>query len=108
MREAGAQRLAQFSLALLRKLPRRERLLLRLNIVQGVSIYRIARMHNVSQPTVSRWLQRARVQTLKTIRDIVRDELSIHDREFDSILYLVRSQIDLSFSRLLGETKDYR
>jgi RNA polymerase sigma-70 factor, ECF subfamily len=91
----------------LRKLPRRERLILRLNLVQGVSMDRIAKMHNVSQPTVSRWLQRARLQILKTIRDVVRDELSVHDREFDSILYLVRSQIDVSFSRLLGETNDY-
>ena len=90
----------------LRRLPRRERLILRLNLVQGVSMDRIAKMHNVSQPTVSRWLQRARVQILKTIRDVVRDELSIHDREFDSMLYLVRSQIDVSFSRLLGETND--
>jgi RNA polymerase sigma-70 factor (ECF subfamily) len=91
----------------LRELPRRERLILRLNLVQGVSLERIAKMHGVSQPTVSRWLQRARVQVLKTIRDVVRDELCIHDREFDSVLYLVRSQIDVSFSRLLGETNDY-
>jgi RNA polymerase sigma-70 factor (ECF subfamily) len=90
----------------LRKLPRRERLILRLNLVQGVSLDRIAKMHNVSQPTVSRWLQRARVQILKTIRDVIRDELHIQDHEFDSVLYLVRSQIDVSFSRLLGETNE--
>ena len=90
----------------LRKLPRRERLILRLNLVQGVSMDRIAKMHNVTQPTVSRWLQRARVEIMKTIRDVVRDELNIHDRDFDSVLYLVRSQIDVSFSRLLGETDD--
>jgi RNA polymerase sigma-70 factor (ECF subfamily) len=94
----------------LRRLSPRERLILRLHMVEQISMDRIAKMHNVSQPTISRWLQRARVEILRTVRDLVRTEVNLDDGEFDSLLRALRSQVDFSFSRLLadngeGETK---
>ncbi len=90
----------------LRRLSSRERLILRLNMVEGISMERIAKMHGVSQPTISRWLQQARVAILNTVRDLVRDELAVNDGEFDSLLRALRSQVDLSFSRIFGEVRD--
>jgi RNA polymerase sigma-70 factor len=90
----------------LRRLSPRERLILRLNMVEKISMDRIAKMHNVTQPTISRWLQQARVDILRTVRDLVRTELDVDDGEFDSLLRALRSQVDFSFSRLLGDTSD--
>jgi RNA polymerase sigma-70 factor (ECF subfamily) len=90
----------------LRRLSSRERLILRLNMVEGISMDRIARMHGVSQPTISRWLQQSRLEILRTVRDLVRDDLDVDDGEFDSLLRLLRSQVDFSFSRLLADSRE--
>lgn len=83
----------------LRQLPRRERLILRMNLVEKVSTTRIAAMYKVSQPTVSRWIQRC-VRTIReTVDDLVCDELDIDARELESLLLLVRSQIELTISQ---------
>jgi RNA polymerase sigma-70 factor (ECF subfamily) len=90
----------------LRRLSSRERLILRLNMVEGISMDRIAKMHGVSQPTISRWLQQSRLEILRTVRDLVRDDLDVDDGEFDSLLRLLRSQVDFSFSRLLTDSRE--
>jgi RNA polymerase sigma-70 factor, ECF subfamily len=83
----------------LRQLPRRERLILRLNLVEKVSTARIAAMYNVSQPTVSRWIQRSARAIQETVKVLVCDELGIDSGELDSLLQLVRSQIEITISR---------
>jgi RNA polymerase sigma-70 factor (ECF subfamily) len=83
----------------LSQLPRRERLILRMNLVEKVSTTRIAAMYKVSQPTVSRWIQRSARAIQETVKVLVCDELDIDARELDSLLQLVRSQIEITISR---------
>jgi len=83
----------------LRQLPRRERLILRMNLVERVSTTRIATMYKVSQPTVSRWIQRASRTIYETVKYLVCDELEIGTAELESLLALVRSQIEITISR---------
>ena len=52
----------------LARLPERERTLLRLHIVNGVSVEKIGQMFAVSQPTASRWLAAARATLLDDIK----------------------------------------
>ena len=73
-------------------------------VARGETLTSIAKMHGVTQSTISRWLQRARVEILRTVRDLVRTELDVDDAELDSLLRALRSQVDFSFSRLLGDT----
>ena len=82
----------------LRRLPERERLVLRMNLVERVSTTRIARLYKVSQPTVSRWIQRTSRHIFTTVKDLVCDELAIDTREMESLLLLVRSQIEITLS----------
>jgi RNA polymerase sigma-70 factor (ECF subfamily) len=82
----------------LRQLPRRERLVLRMNLVEKVSTTRIALMYKVSQPTVSRWIQRSARTIHETVKELVCDELDIDTRELESLLLLVRSQIEITIS----------
>jgi hypothetical protein len=82
----------------LRQLPQRERLVLRMNLVERVSTTRIATLYKVSQPTVSRWIQRTARHIFATVKDLVCDELDIDTRELESLLLLVRSQIEITLS----------
>src|SRR6476469_600624 len=54
----------------LRQLSRRERLILRMNLIERVSTTRIATMYNVSQPTVSRWIHRSARAIYATVKDL--------------------------------------
>lgn len=83
----------------LRRLPRRDRLILRMNLVEKVSTTRLATMYKVSQPTISRWIQRSSRTIFDTVKDLVCDELEVDTRELQSLLSLVRSQIDITISR---------
>lgn len=88
----------------LRQLTRRDRLILRLNLVERVSTTRIAEMYKVNQSTVSRWIQRSAQSIFATVKDLVCDELEIDTREMQSLLLLVRSQIELTMSQSEGNS----
>ena len=88
----------------LRQLPRRDRLILRMNVVQRVNTAKIASMYKVNQSTVSRWIQRAAERIFAVVKEIVCDELQIDTLEMESILGLVRSQIDLTLSHVTGDS----
>lgn len=83
----------------LRALSDRERLVLRLNLNHRVSTTKLAAMYGVSQPTISRWIQRAARTIFKKVKELVCDELEIDTRELQSLLFLVRSQIEISISQ---------
>jgi RNA polymerase sigma-70 factor (ECF subfamily) len=86
----------------LRQLTRRERLILRMNLVERISVTRIAAIYKVSQPTVSRWIQRSARRIFATVKALVCDELQIDTRELESLLLLVRSQIEITLSAASG------
>jgi RNA polymerase sigma-70 factor (ECF subfamily) len=83
-------------------LPRRERLLLRLHLLEGLSLSRIAKMQAVSQPTVSRWLQKAREDIVAAMRYSLRDRNGVNESEFESIVGLIGSRLDFSLSTAIG------
>jgi RNA polymerase sigma-70 factor (ECF subfamily) len=88
----------------LRELTTRDRLVLRMNVVDRISTTRIAAIYKVSQPTVSRWIQRSARTIFATVKDLVCDELEIDSRELDSLLVLVRSQIEITISQVNGDS----
>ena len=83
-------------------LPRRERLLLRLHLLEGLSLSRIAKMQSVTQPTVTRWLQKARDDIVAAMRGALRDRIGVNDSEFESIVGLIGSKLDFSLSTAIG------
>ncbi len=83
----------------LRKLAPRDRLILRLNLIERVSTTKLATTYGVSQPTVSRWIQRAADQIFSTVKEMLCDELKIDTNDLHSLLALVRSQIDFTLSK---------
>lgn len=87
-----------------RQLSDRERLVLRLNLNERVSTTRLAAMYKVSQPTVSRWIQRAAHSIFARVKELVCDELDIDTREMESLLLLMRSQIEINISQASSVT----
>ena len=82
-------------------LPDRDRLLLRLTTVSGLSHEQIANIYKVNQSTVTRWIARARGEVLAATERIVCGKLGVQRDEFMSLAGLLVSRIDLSISRVL-------
>jgi RNA polymerase sigma-70 factor (ECF subfamily) len=83
----------------------RQRNLLRHHIVDGLTIDEVGRIYAVHRATAARWIADARAQLLTRTQQLLRTRLRIGDTEVDSIVRLVRSQLDLSVHRLLGGRK---
>jgi RNA polymerase sigma-70 factor (ECF subfamily) len=79
----------------------RDRALLRLHLVNGLSMERAGQMFGVSQPTASRWLAAARDALLDDVKATLHAELRVSSLEMKSLADLVASRLDLSLSELL-------
>ena len=79
-----------------------DRHLLRLYFVDQLSTYELATLFRVSQPTISRWLRSTRETVYKETRRHLQARLGLSQRDFQSFLALLDSQLELSISQLLG------
>jgi RNA polymerase sigma-70 factor (ECF subfamily) len=79
-----------------------DRHLLRLYFVDQLSMYELATLFRVTQPTISRWLKSTRETVYKETRRHLQARLGLSQRDFQSFLALLDSQLELSISQLLG------
>jgi RNA polymerase sigma-70 factor (ECF subfamily) len=79
----------------------RDRLLLKLTIVSGLSHEQLANIYSVNQSTITRWIARAREQVLAVTEREVCSKLGMPPGEFRSLAGLLVSRLDLSISRVL-------
>lgn len=84
----------------LESLTPRERTVLKLHVLEGVSLSRIGALHGVDKSTVSRWLAHARARVAAEVRRHLSATLELPDGELESLLGLFESNLDLSISRL--------
>jgi RNA polymerase sigma-70 factor (ECF subfamily) len=82
-------------------LPDRDRLLLKLTIVSGLSHEQLANIYRVNQSTITRWIARARETVLDETERRVCEALRMPRGEFRSLAGLLLSRLDLSISRVL-------
>jgi RNA polymerase sigma-70 factor (ECF subfamily) len=85
----------------LERVAERERVLLRLHLVNGLTVEAIGKMYGVSQPTASRWLAAAREALLADVKATLAARLGAESEEVASLAGLVASRIDVSLSMLL-------
>ncbi|HXJ20719.1 MAG TPA: sigma factor-like helix-turn-helix DNA-binding protein [Polyangia bacterium] len=83
------------------RLPERDRVLLRLQLINGVTVEKIGTMYSVSQATASRWLAAAREKLLDDVKQALQARLGTSSSELASLAGMVASRIDLSLSMLL-------
>ena len=86
----------------LHDLPAKERNLLRLYFVQGLTVEQIGRMEGTHKSTVSRWLAKTRAALLKDVKARLGAALKVTPSELDSLIGVLRSQLHLSLHRALS------
>jgi len=83
-----------------------ERNVLRLHFVRGLNIEAIGRIYGVHRATVARWIARHRTQLLADVTSQIKEQLGhLRDSEIDSLVRLVRDDVDFSLSELLRSTQ---
>jgi len=87
----------------LERMPAEHQLLLRLDVVDGLTIDQAALVYGRSRTTTGRHLLLARRALAQGTLDDLRQRLSLPPRDVESMARLVRSQLDLSVHRLLAE-----
>lgn len=84
------------------QLSRRDRNLLRFHYLGGMTLDAMARTYHVHRATVIRWLASIRDDLETTVRIRLWEESGISPSEFQSLWIAVKSEIDVSLSRLLA------
>ncbi|HEY5958458.1 MAG TPA: sigma-70 family RNA polymerase sigma factor [Polyangiaceae bacterium] len=95
----------RFELALQRALTElgdRERTLLRLCFLDGLSIDDIGTLYRVHRATAARWIQSIRQDLFERVQASLQLELGLRNSEFKSLAILLQSGIHLSLRRVLG------
>jgi RNA polymerase sigma-70 factor, ECF subfamily len=80
-----------------------DRALLRLHYVDGVTTAKLATMFAISRATLIRRLAAARESLVERVKSQLKTASGVADNDFDSVLRLVKSQIDLRLSVVLRD-----
>jgi RNA polymerase sigma-70 factor (ECF subfamily) len=78
----------------------RERNVLRQYYIDGLTIDQLAALYQVNRATTARWVAGARLAVVANTREQLVGHFGISDTEVDSIIRLVRSQIDVSLKSI--------
>jgi RNA polymerase sigma-70 factor, ECF subfamily len=85
----------------LSSLSSRDRTLLKLHFVDGLSLDEIGGLHRVHRATVARWIARCREVVLEETRLRLATKLRLTPTEMNSFFGLMRNSLDVSIQRLL-------
>jgi RNA polymerase sigma-70 factor (ECF subfamily) len=91
-----------------RALAPRDRNLLRLHFLGGVTLEQLAAMYGVHRATVVRWLATVRKDLLGDTRKRMRARTAVSADELDSVMRLIESRLDVSVQRLLSSLETSR
>ncbi|MBI5542269.1 MAG: sigma-70 family RNA polymerase sigma factor [Deltaproteobacteria bacterium] len=83
----------------------RERSLLRLHLIDGLSYSQLAVPYQVERSTICRWLRTTREKLVEQTRARLAERLALSDSELDSLMRLLCNEIDVSIGGLLRSTK---
>lgn len=80
----------------------RERNILRMYLLDGLNIAEIGAVYRVHRATIARWIAKSREDLLKDTRDRLVSKLRISESQFQSLMAVVRSHLELSLERFLN------
>jgi len=86
-----------------RVLAPRERTILSLHLLSGLTLERMGAIYRVNASTIHRWIDRARGLLLTETERLLQERLQVSPNEFMSLARLVGSQLDVSVASLLRE-----
>jgi RNA polymerase sigma-70 factor (ECF subfamily) len=82
-----------------------ERLLLRQQLILGMSIDELGAIHRVHRATAARWVSAAREKLLSGARRELVKRLGIAEAEVQAVVRMIESQLDVSLGRLLAASR---
>jgi RNA polymerase sigma-70 factor (ECF subfamily) len=91
-----------------RALTSRDRNLLRLHFLDGMTLKQLAAMYGVDRATVVRWLAAVRKDLLGDTRKRMSARTAMSEGELDSAMRLIESRLDVSVQRLLSSLDTQR
>ncbi len=94
--------------AAVRALPLRDRTLLRLSVLEGLSIDELAPLYKVSRATVARWLSSARDALALTTKEHLQEYLKLDEVEAQRLLESVKTGFELSLSDVFRDSLNTR
>lgn len=103
---AAAEYKARLETALreeLGRLPPDRRSILRLHFLENESVDSIARRLGVHRVTVARWIRTSGEEILENLRRRFHEDFRVEAPDFDSLVRLVRSTMNLDLSTILGD-----
>lgn len=80
----------------------RERSLVKLSLVRGVSVRQLGTMYGVGHSTAARWVSKAVARLSAAVRERLAERLDAASHDVDSIMRLLDGSLELSISRILG------
>jgi RNA polymerase sigma-70 factor (ECF subfamily) len=83
-----------------------ERNLLRQSVIHGLGIDQIAAVYGVHRATAARRVEKAREALLLATRKSLMSTLQIDRAEFEGVMDLIRSRLDVSIHRVLGSKSE--
>ena len=84
-----------------RGLSSRDRTLLRLHLSERMTLAQLGAVYDVSHSTIARWLTIARDMLVTEMRKALAARLTLTSSEYESVVALVRSQLDVQLVELL-------
>ena len=84
----------------------RERNVLRLHYVDGLTLEQVGVVYHVHRATVARWIERGRNRLVAEIRRVVVERLRVGATEMDSLVVQIWSRIDVALPAVLKSTAD--
>lgn len=88
-----------------RALSSRERTLLRLNLLDGLSTAKLARVYRADPSSVRRWLAEARKHLLDETRSALGRSVGASDEELESVMGALVTQLEESVRRILDGSR---
>lgn len=80
-----------------------DRTVLRMSVLDGLSIDEIASLYQVHRATAARWLVSIREQLFKGTRQRLAERLQLANADFESLVGVLMSRLDVSLQRVLDE-----
>jgi RNA polymerase sigma-70 factor (ECF subfamily) len=84
----------------------RDRTIMRLTALDGLTCAQVGQMYGKDASTVSRWLASTRAVLLEKTRHTLSTSLNLSPSALDSLMRVADSELDLSISRLLESRTD--
>lgn len=84
------------------ELPQRDRQVLRYCYLDGLNLEQVAAIYNISRATAGRWRLDAQQRVLREVRQRMKASLDLSGNDFESMMNIVKSGLDLSIARLLA------